>query len=64
MEFDSIPRCPKCGCQYLTTDKKGFGLGKAIVGTVLAGPAGALAGFIGSRRLKLTCLKCGHSWKV
>ena len=56
-------RCPKCGSTQLSADKKGFGLGKALVGGVLTGGVGLLAGFIGSRKVLVTCLKCGNQWQ-
>lgn len=56
--------CPKCGSAQLTANKKGFGLGKAVVGGVLISAPGLLAGFIGSGKIKITCLKCGYAWKA
>jgi tellurium resistance protein TerD len=55
-------RCPKCGSGQLTGFKSGFGLGKAAAGGLLFGPVGLLAGLVGSNAVKVTCLKCGHSW--
>src|SRR3989338_2749066 len=57
------PRCPKCRSYSITGNKAGFGLGKAVVGGVALGPAGLLAGFFGSRKIYLSCLQCGHTWK-
>jgi tellurium resistance protein TerD len=54
--------CPECGSEQITTNKKGFGVGKAVAGGVLAGGVGLLAGFFGSRKIQVTCLKCSHSW--
>jgi hypothetical protein len=54
--------CPKCGCTQIASNNQGFGLGKAAVGGILAGPVGLLAGFLGSSNIKITCLQCGHSW--
>lgn len=51
--------CPKCGSSQLTANKKGFGAGKALTGAILTGGVGLLAGFIGSGKVKVTCLKCG-----
>jgi len=56
-------KCPRCGSTYITANKKGFGVGKAIGGAILTGGIGLLAGFIGSGKVKITCLKCGRSWK-
>lgn len=54
--------CPKCNSNQLTANKKGFGVGKALVGGVLLGGVGLLGGFVGSGRVKITCLKCGYTW--
>lgn len=55
--------CPKCGSSQLVANKKGFGAGKALAGAVITGGVGLLAGFIGSGKVKITCLKCGSKWK-
>lgn len=62
VEDDEV-RCPKCSSTQLNVQKKGFGVGKAAVGGVLAGPLGLLAGGIGKNKLDLICLKCGHKFK-
>ena len=56
--------CPKCGSDQLSANKKGFGVGKAVAGAVLTGGVGLLAGFIGSRKIYVTCLACGHQWTI
>jgi tellurium resistance protein TerD len=56
--------CPACRSSQITASKSGFGLGKAVVGGVLLGGVGLLGGFVGSRKILVTCLKCGHSWKA
>lgn len=55
--------CPKCGSSQLVANKKGFGAGKALAGAIITGGVGLLAGFIGSGKVKITCLKCGSKWK-
>lgn len=60
---DAEVRCPKCGSNQLTANQIGYGLGKAAVGGVLLGPVGLLGGFVGSKKVLITCLRCGHSWK-
>lgn len=63
-ENDEEPvRCPRCRSTQLTANKKGFGLGKAAAGGLLLGPVGLLSGFLGSSKVKITCLKCGYTWK-
>lgn len=59
----SAIHCPKCRSTQVSAQKQGFGLGKATVGGVLTGGVGLLGGFIRSRKVYLTCLKCGHRFK-
>jgi len=61
---DEQVKCPKCGSTQITADKKGYGVGKAVGGLLLAGPTGLLGGFIGSRKVLITCLNCGKQWKA
>lgn len=61
MPDDEI-RCPRCGSAQITAKNKGFGLGKAAVGGLLLGPVGLLGGMIGSKKIKVVCLKCGKEW--
>lgn len=64
-QISNMPiRCPKCGSSQLSANNKGFGVGKAIVGGVALGGIGLLGGFIGSSKVKITCLQCGHQWKA
>jgi len=57
-------KCPSCGSVQLTANKQGYGWKKGLavgVGTI---GIGALAGFINSNKVWITCLKCGHRWKA
>lgn len=56
-------KCPKCSSTQLTANKQGFSGKKAVAGAVLTGGVGLLAGTIGSNKVKITCLNCGHEWK-
>lgn len=56
--------CPKCYSPSITSNEKGFGVGKAVVGVGLFGLPGVLAGNIGRKKLKVTCLSCGHAWRI
>jgi transposase-like protein len=58
----NIPRCPKCRSTSISADKKGFGVGKAVVGAAIAGPLGLAGGNIGAKKVRITCLNCGHQW--
>lgn len=55
--------CPNCGSSQFVANKKGFGAKKALLGGFLTGGIGLFAGFIGSNKIKITCLKCGHTYK-
>lgn len=55
--------CPKCGSDKLTANKHGFSAGKAIVGGVLTGGVGLLAGMHGSKKIDIICLSCGNKFK-
>ena len=56
-------KCPKCGSTQLTANKKGFSGAKAVGGAFLTGGIGLLAGTIGSNKIKITCLACGHQFR-
>ena len=58
----NLIHCPKCGSTQIQGTEKGYGAGKAAVGVVLTGGVGLLAGLHGSKRVKVNCLNCGHSW--
>lgn len=57
-------KCPVCGSTQFTANKKGFSVGKALVGGALLGGVGLLGGFIGSGNIRITCLNCGYHWNV
>jgi len=61
--MDNQIKCPKCGSNQLSAQKKGFSFGKALVGGILTGGVGLLAGTIGSGKVKITCLSCGKEFK-
>ena len=56
-------KCPRCGSTQLTANKKGFSGKQAVGGAILTGGIGLLAGTIGSNKIKITCLACGHQFK-
>lgn len=55
-------KCPRCGCTSLSGNKKGFGIGKAVVGAWAIGPIGLIAGNIGAKKVRVTCMKCGKKY--
>lgn len=63
-EQDSAPiRCPICKSTQLTANKKGFSAGTALGAAFFTGGIGLLAGAIGSGKIRITCLSCGHRFK-
>lgn len=61
-QMQGMMRCPKCGSTSLSGNKKGFGIGKAVVGAYVAGPIGLVAGNLGAKKVRVTCLRCGHKF--
>ena len=56
--------CPRCGSTSLSANKKGWSLGKGLVGAALINPIGGVAtGMIGKNKIIITCLKCGKQFK-
>lgn len=60
---NGIVSCPKCASTSITAQKKGFGASKAVLGAAALGGVGVAAGGIGSNKIEITCLNCGHKWK-
>ncbi|MFA9376204.1 MAG: hypothetical protein ACERKZ_05545 [Lachnotalea sp.] len=56
--------CPKCGCTSLSDQKKGYGIGKGVVGAAVLGPIGLIAGNIGKQKIVVKCMHCGNKWTV
>lgn len=59
---NGIACCPKCGSTSLSGNKKGFGIGKAVVGASLTGGLGLIAGNVGAKKVRITCMNCGHDF--
>lgn len=55
-------KCPRCQSSAISADKKWFGIGKAVVGAAVAGPIGLVAGNMGAKKVRITCLNCGYQW--
>lgn len=62
LKAQGLAYCPKCLSTSLSGNKKGFGIGKAIVGAALTGGIGLVAGNIGAKKVRITCLNCGHQF--
>ena len=57
-------RCPKCLSKHIEIEKVGYNATKGIIGGILTGGVGLVAGFHGRNKRKGKCLKCGHEWKI
>lgn len=63
-------KCPRCQSEKTIIlgerQKKKFGWGKAVVGTLVLGPLGVVAGAIGnkpkSEGVSWACQDCGHNF--
>lgn len=53
-----ISKCPYCGSKSIHVTPKGFSLGKAAAGAVIAGPLGAAGGLHGRKDLEVKCSSC------
>lgn len=62
LDKQGVVYCPKCLSTQITANRKGFGLGKAVTGGIIAGPVGLLGGCIGKNKIKCTCLNCGNTF--
>lgn len=68
-EENGLANCSKCGSTSLSANKKGFGIGKAVVGGGVGlfalGPVGLLGltgGNLGAKKVRVTCMNCGHEF--
>ncbi len=62
-QYDDMMKCPRCGSTSLSGNKKGYGVGKGVIGAVVFGPLGLIAGNMGSKKVIVTCMKCGYKFK-
>lgn len=63
-QYNSMMKCPRCGSTSLSGNKKGYGVGKGLVGAALFGPFGLVAGNLGAGKVKVTCMKCGYKFNA
>jgi tellurium resistance protein TerD len=56
-------KCPNCHSTQITANQSGYSYGKAAAGAILIGAVGFLVGGMGSKKILVTCLNCGHSWQ-
>ncbi|AGK95634.1 hypothetical protein [Clostridium pasteurianum] len=64
LKRDHIPFCPKCKSTQLTFVNKKLSIGRALLGGAALGETGAILGGITSKKGKVKCLNCGHTWKL
>ena len=62
-QYSAMAKCPRCGSTSLSGNKKGYGVGKGVVGAAALGPIGLVAGNIGAKKVVVTCMKCGHKFR-
>lgn len=64
MDSEGIAYCPRCHSVSLSANKKGYGIGKGLIGALIPGVGliGLAAGNIGAKKIRVTCLKCGHQF--
>ncbi|WP_367365894.1 hypothetical protein [Pediococcus parvulus] len=65
---NQVPHCPRCkskNIQAVGNHRKGFSVGKAVLGGVLVGGVGTLAGFVGKKgkKIDMICMDCGKKFK-
>lgn len=68
LKKEHIPYCPHCHSTSITyiEHRKKLSIGRAVVGGIVAGEAGAVLGGLTSKKVKgeVKCLNCGHTWKI
>lgn len=67
---NGVACCPKCGSTSLSANKRGYSFVKGGLGATIGASTGVGAiiglgaGNIGSKKVVVTCLNCGHKWKT
>lgn len=61
---DKVARCHKCKSASISYGGNRPSLGRAAVGGVLAGAAGATIGGLTGKKGYAVCLNCGKRWKI
>ncbi len=61
---NGIACCPKCGSTSISAGRRGFSVGRALLGGMITPGVGVVAGAAGSNKVTVTCLSCGYKWKM
>lgn len=64
LKEEKIPFCPKCLSTSIIYQDKKLSITRAVIGGAICGPAGMILGGTTSKKGKLKCLNCGHTWKI
>jgi len=58
--------CPKCSGRLTSVGDRtgGFSGKKAVLGSVIAGPVGVVAGLLGKKLVTMQCVKCGYTTEM
>jgi hypothetical protein len=56
-------RCPRCKSTQILAAKQGYSGCGGCLGAMLLGPLGILLGFLGSRKVYVSCIACGKQWR-
>ena len=62
-QYKKMAKCPKCKSTSLSAHKKGYGIGKGVIGASVVGGLGLVAGNINARKVKVTSMNCGKRFK-
>ena len=54
--------CPRCGSKRIVAEERGFSWRNGLIGSLIFGDHGFLAGFLGSSDIVCECMNCGYEW--
>ena len=64
LDRQGVAYCPKCASTSISTEKRGFSVGKAITASFFfSTEASVVAGAAGANEKECYCMKCGHTWR-
>ena len=62
LDKQGVVYCPKCLSTSISANQKGFGFVRGALGASVGLDVGMIAGGIGAKKVRCTCLKCGYQW--